>query len=311
VAGDLIVDQLRQRTGNLPPDPGLRRLLQQVAGPQCDHWLRILDEATEADVALLAATGVDDRHRDAAQRFILARRLATAPGPADLRKVTRQLRAVYGHSDEHMVSLLMDACLACSPSDPPSPLPYVSFVLECLDAGTLAVSRSGQLENRALHRTAQQVVESLGETDRRTASRQAEPGAGDEARHRPDAVVVPVLRPALPRHAVVARQVDVGGARFDGAPADRLTVEVGDQTRRPTGVRVAGIDLLPKPLSAFLDRKPGEGLSRPQLVALALAPGGSAAPAEDRLKVVPARLVGRHDDDHSAKDATAYLSGLA
>src|SRR5918995_511243 len=140
--------------------------------------------------------------------------------------------------------------------------------------------------------------------------------AGDEAGHRPDAVVGLVLGATLPGDAVGAHQARVAGAWFDRTPADRLAVEVRDETARGAGLRMAAVGLLTQPVGAFLVGKGGEELPRPQLVPLALAPGRLAPCAEDRLQVFPARLVGGHDGDRRfrcrhAHDSAGRADGLA
>jgi hypothetical protein len=62
---------------------------------------------------------------------------------------------------------------------------------------------------------------------------------------------------------------------------------------------MATVGLLPQPEGPLLDREVVERLPRPQLVPLALAPVSLPARAEDRLEVVPARLVGGHDRDRA------------
>src|SRR3954470_11004482 len=104
----------------------------------------------------------------------------------------------------------------------------------------------------------------------------AGPDAGDEARHGPDAVVGLVLVATVPGNAEGAQQARVGGAGLDRAPADGLALEVGDEAAGRAGLTVAAAGLPPQPVGAILHCKRGEGLPRPQLVPLALAPGRSA-----------------------------------
>jgi len=80
-----------------------------------------------------------------------------------------------------------------------------------------------------------------------------EPGSGDEAGHRPDGVVGPVLRAAGPRDAAGAHQTDVGGPGLDRAPADRLAVEVGDKAGGRLGIRRSRVRLDAEPVGALLD----------------------------------------------------------
>ena len=109
------------------------------------------------------------------------------------------------------------------------------------------------------------------------------------------------LSSARPSHGTrKLRQARVGGARLDRAPADGLAVDVRDQAAGRVRLRVAAVGLLAQPVGALLDGKRAKGLARPQLVALALAPG-AAARAEDRLQVRAARLVGGHDADRGSR----------
>ena len=86
----------------------------------------------------------------------------------------------------------------------------------------------------ALERTGAALPREIdGGARERTADAAApEARAGDEARHRPDAVVGLVLGAALPRDAGLEQQARIGGARLDRAPADGLAVEVGDEAAR-------------------------------------------------------------------------------
>jgi len=118
-----------------------------------------------------------------------------------------------------------------------------------------------------------------------------------ETRDGPDAVVGPGLIAALPRDAIVADQALVVAARLDRAPAHRLPVEVGDETAGGLRLRLAGIGLLTEPIGAFFGGKPDEILLPAQLEPLALASRRRAGRAEDRLQVIPARLVGGYDGD--------------
>ena len=125
----------------------------------------------------------------------------------------------------------------------------------------------------------------------------AEAGAGEDARHGPDAAVGLVLVPALPRNAVVADKADVGSPRLDRAPADRLAVEQGDEPARRLGLRVAAEGLLAEWTRAFLDRELGERLLRPELVPLTLAVGRGASRAEHRLERLAGRVVRGNDGE--------------
>jgi len=60
---------------------------------------------------------------------------------------------------------------------------------------------------------------------------------------------------------------------------------------------MAALGLLPAPVRALLDGKLGEGLPGRELVPLALTGRGRPTRAEDRLKVVTGRLVGRNDGE--------------
>jgi hypothetical protein len=69
---------------------------------------------------------------------------------------------------------------------------------------------------------------------------------------------------------------------------------------------MATVGLLAQPVGAYFGGKRGKGLSRPQFVPLALAPGRLAARTEDRLQVFPARLVGGHDGDRGFRCRHAH-----
>ena len=119
--------------------------------------------------------------------------------------------------------------------------------------------------------------------------------ADQEARHRPDRVVRLVLVSSLPGNLVDAQQAVVRGPRLDGAPADGLAVEVRDESARDVGLGVPAVRLPTEPERSFLGREPRERLLRLQLVPLAPARRSGAPRSEDRLEVLPARLV-RGDD---------------
>ena len=104
-----------------------------------------------------------------------------------------------------------------------------------------------------------------------------------------------VLVPAFPRDAHLQRQPWVVRARLDGAPPDGLAVEVGDKSAGRRRPRVAALGLSAEPVSEFLGADGGPGLAGPHLEPLALAPVRISARAEDRLDVLPARLVGGDD----------------
>ena len=131
---------------------------------------------------------------------------------------------------------------------------------------------------------------------RTTDSAPPEPGSSEHARERPDGVVGLVLAASpQPWNAVVAQQARVGGARLDGAPADRFAVEVGHEATGGVRAGVPTVRLLPQPKGALLDRKRGEGLPRRQLVPLALTPEPRASRPEHRLQVVATGFVCRYD----------------
>ena len=67
----------------------------------------------------------------------------------------------------------MQACLAWAPGEAPSPVPYVSFVLECVGDGKLPVKRTGQLRDDALQHAAQHVTARMSKADRQIAARRA------------------------------------------------------------------------------------------------------------------------------------------
>src|SRR5262249_52978325 len=92
----------------------------------------------------------------------------------------------------------------------------------------------------------------------------------------------------------------VSGPRLDRAPADGLAVEVRDQSAGRLGAGMAALGLRAQPVGALLHREVVEGLAPVQLEALALASGRRPALAEDRLQVLPARLVRRDDGDRHA-----------
>src|SRR5712691_5606858 len=118
----------------------------------------------------------------------------------------------------------------------------------------------------------------------------AEAHSGDEAGHGPDPVVALVFSSARPRDAGLAQQARIGAARFHRAPADGLSVEVGDETARRARLRVAAVGLRARPERELFGADRGPGLPRLHLVSLALASGRIAARAEHRLKILPARL---------------------
>ena len=136
-----------------------------------------------------------------------------------------------------------------------------------------------------------------GACERTADSAAAEARAGDEAGHRPDAVVGLVLVSAFPGDTGLEQQPRVRRARLHRAPADRLAVEVGDEAARRLGIRVATLGLRAEPERQLLPADRGPRLPRLHLVALALAAGRIAARAEHGLDVVPARLVGGNDLD--------------
>src|SRR5207247_4563819 len=123
----------------------------------------------------------------------------------------------------------------------------------------------------------------------------SESGADDEAGHRPDALVGPVLVSTHPGNAVDARQSRVRRAWLDGAPTGGFVVEIRDEPARRRRLGVARGRLRAEPGSAFVSRKRTERLPRPALVPLALARRGGPARAEHGLEGLPARRVGRHD----------------
>src|SRR5687768_12607956 len=72
-----------------------------------------------------------------------------------------------------------------------------------------------------------------GRSSQRVADAAApESRSGEDAGHRPCALVGLVLRSALPRDAEDTQKALVRRARLDGAPADGLAVEIGDQAAR-------------------------------------------------------------------------------
>src|SRR5262249_51546141 len=75
----------------------------------------------------------------------------------------------------------------------------------------------------------------------------AEALAGNEAGHCPYAAVVLVLAPPLPGDTVVAEHARVRSARFDGAPADGLSVEVGNEAAGGLRFRPTAPGLLAEP----------------------------------------------------------------
>lgn len=83
----------------------------------------------------------------------------------------------------------------------------------------------------------------LGEDAADTLSPEACPC--EQAGHRPNAVVGLVLGPVLPGNAVVAQQALVGSARFDRAPADGLTVEMGEEAAGRVRTGMVAVGLLP------------------------------------------------------------------
>jgi hypothetical protein len=74
----------------------------------------------------------------------------------------------------------------------------------------------------------------------------------------------------------------------------RAGVEVSNEAAGRARSRVAAVGLLAQPMSPLLGGEGGEGLSRRQLVPLALASGCLPPSAEDRLHVIAAHLVGGH-----------------
>ncbi len=123
----------------------------------------------------------------------------------------------------------------------------------------------------------------------------AEPGASDEARHRPHALVGLVLSAALPGDANVAEQARMVGARCDRAPAHGLVPEVGDQATRGSRSRMITFGLLAQAGGELLAADGRPRLPRHHTVPLAPASRRVGAGAEDRLEVLPRRPVGRHD----------------
>jgi hypothetical protein len=128
-----------------------------------------------------------------------------------------------------------------------------------------------------------------------------EAGAGDEAGHGPDAVVGLVLGSALPGDTGLEQQTRIGGARLDGAPADGLAVEIGDEAARRARVRVTTVCLRAEPEGQLLGADRGPGLSGLHLVPLAAAPGRVATRAEHGPEILPARLVGGDDCDRGRR----------
>ena len=159
VVGDVLVDRLARRRGNLPLDPAVPRLLRAVAGRRCGRWLQVLGPATDPAVAFRAVADLPARYRQAATQLVLIRCLYAAPGLADVRRIS-QLTAP---TDEQAAQLLMNACLACRPGVPPSPVPYLLYLCHSVEFGRLPV----RLGNPALRDAAERVAAGLDGTERR------------------------------------------------------------------------------------------------------------------------------------------------
>src|SRR5918994_6339161 len=140
-----------------------------------------------------------------------------------------------------------------------------------------------------------------------------ETGAHEDAGHGPDAFVFLVFVAPFPRRPVHAEERRIRRSRLDGAPADGLAVEIGDEAACRLRLRVAAVGLLPQAEGAFLRGKLRERLLRLQLVTLALTVGRRPACAEDRLKILEARLVRREDREArshaSARSRAARSAG--
>src|SRR5215470_7114227 len=124
--------------------------------------------------------------------------------------------------------------------------------------------------------------------------------AGYEAGDGPDAVVCPVLVAAAP-HCPHVRQPRIGGARFDGDPADRIRAKVGNKPGRGFGSRIIAIRLLAEPRLPLVAAD-GLPVAVPDLVGLAVAPAGVIGRAEYRPQVRPGRFVGGDDGQLRRRD---------
>jgi len=136
-----------------------------------------------------------------------------------------------------------------------------------------------------------------GSVRKRTAyAATPETRAGDEAGHGPDAVVGLVFRSVRPGNAGV-QQAHVGGARLDRAPAGWLPIEVGDEAAGYVRLGLTAGGLLAQPVGAFfvVHRAP-LGVSDLETLAVAMGPMAPGR-AEDKVQVLPGRLVGGNDRD--------------
>lgn len=168
--GDVMADRLARPAEGLALHQRALAVLRADPGPRCERWRRVFD-ATEPRAALEAATGVAPRHRRPATRFVLARYLWRQPSTSQVWALVEPLTAT--RTTEQIAELLMEACLTWAPGEAPSPVPYVSFVLECVGDGKLPVKRTGQLRDDALQHAAQHVTARMSKADRQIAARRA------------------------------------------------------------------------------------------------------------------------------------------
>jgi hypothetical protein len=98
----------------------------------------------------------------------------------------------------------------------------------------------------------------------------------------------------------VRSRAPVGGARLDRAPADGLSVEIGGKAARYARLGLTARGLLAQPVGAFLvvHRAP-LGVRDLETLAVAAGPVAPGRP-EDKVEVLPGRLVARDDRDPGA-----------
>ena len=88
--------------------------------------------------------------------------------------------------------------------------------------------------------------------------------------------------------------------RLDRAPADGLTVEIGDEPARRVRLGMSAVGLNAESVGTFLDGNRGP-FDVANLEPLALASRGFATRAEDGLQVLAGRFVGRDDRDGGSR----------